>query len=340
MPPLAAIALKQWHVMSEVAYLDLIVVAVERLTPSIRRFKLACSQGHPLPGFEPGAHISVKFSDTHGVNQSRAYSLIHTDTQSSTLTEQPFYEIAVRLDLAGKGGSRHLHEQLQVDSPIASREPSNHFVFEARAGAVLIAGGIGVTPLVSMACDLVRRGVDFSMHYAARNPCELAYAQELKRICGDKLHIHLDSDASKINIQKVLASYRPDQALHICGPAGMIAAVSDTAQSMGWPDKHIHFEAFTNEQSSEGTGYEVELKRSGKVITVAQDQTLLDALLDANVDVMYDCRAGYCGLCSVPVASGDIDHRDTFLTKEDKLTGKVMQACVSRGCSSRLVLSL
>lgn len=320
------------------------VAAVEPLTPQIKSFRLVAAEGGLLPGFEAGAHIQVEVppATAGGPAQWRSYSLIHADAGTSTQAGVPEYRIAVRLEEASRGGSAHMHAAVRVGDVLTLRAPTNHFPLAPQPVTLLLAGGIGITPILSLATALKAQGRPFVLHYSSRSRDQFVLLDELRAVAGEHLHLHADDDPStKLSIDALLQAATPDQPIYVCGPAGMIDATVATAQRLGWRERDIHFERFTEATPQEGDQpFEVVLKSSGRVIPVPADRSVLDVLTEAGVDVMYDCRAGYCGLCQTGVCDGEIDHRDSYLSEADKAAGRCMQVCVSRARGARLVLDL
>lgn len=321
------------------------VTAVEPLTPQIKSFRLVAADGGLLPGFQAGAHVQVEVpaAADGGAAQWRSYSLIHADADAATEGGVREYRIAVRLEEASRGGSSHMHARVREGDLITLRAPTNHFPLAAAPTTLLLAGGIGVTPIISLATALKAQGRPFELHYSSRSQAQFVLVDELRALAGTNgLHLHADDDpATRLSIEALLQAASPAQPIYVCGPAGMIDATVDTARRLGWHDRDIHFERFTEAAPQAGDQpFEVVLKSSGRVVPVAADRSVLDALADAGVDVMYDCRAGYCGLCQTGVCEGEIDHRDTYLGDTEKAAGKCMQVCVSRARGGRLVLDL
>jgi vanillate O-demethylase ferredoxin subunit len=322
--------------------LNVRVLAAESLTPLIRVFRLVAAEGGPLPGYAPGAHVQVALALGAGQPaQWRSYSLINIDPAADTSQAVAEYRIAVRREEDGRGGSRHLHEQVKAGDLLKLRAPTNNFPLAPPPDVVLLAGGIGITPIASMAARLVAEKRGFQLHYSGRSTSQLPFIEELRALCGDRLHLHADDDAAtRLALDSLLASLDLQQPIYVCGPAGMIDATLQAAERLGWPRSAVHYELFSEAGPMAGDeAFEVQLKSSGRTLQVAPDKSLLDALLESGADVMYDCRAGYCGLCSTAVCSGEIEHRDTYLSEADKAGGKVMQVCVSRA-KGKLVLDL
>jgi vanillate O-demethylase ferredoxin subunit len=322
--------------------LTLRVAAIDTPTSLIKSYTLEAADGALLPGFEPGAHLQVEIpSATGGAPQWRSYSLIHLDPGVDPRDGVSAYRLGIRREDEGRGGSRHMHA-LAVGATVSVRAPVNHFPLAAPARVLLIAGGIGITPIVSMASALAAQGREFELHFSGRSREALPFVDELRALAGEKLVLHADDDPlTRLSVDALLDGAQVNQPIYVCGPAGMIDAVLAAARKRGWHECDLHYELFSEAAPQEGdAAFEVELKSSGKCFTVPADKSLLDTLIENGSDVMYDCRAGYCGLCSTNVLSGEIEHRDTYLSDADKASGKVMQVCVSRCKSGRLVIDL
>ena len=326
--------------------LPLRITSIESATDLIKLIRLAPAGGTTLPGFAPGAHIQIELpagANVVGGGAWRSYSLINFDPTFNTAALAREYVIGIRREDEGRGGSRYIHRNFKIGDVVSVRVPTNNFPLTPHPGALLLGGGIGVTPIISMASELARLKFRFDFHYTGRSFGQLAFVDTLKSLFGTQLHLHADDDATtRLDIAALLKSHNPSQPIYVCGPKGMIEATISIAESLGWAKADLHFELFSEAAAQEGDQpFEVELKSSGKIITVPADKSLLDTLEASGVDMMYDCRSGYCGLCSVTVLSGEIDHRDTYLSADDYAKGNVMQACISRAKSgSRLVLDL
>lgn len=316
------------------------VVEATPLTPLVRRLTLESQDGSLLPAWDAGAHVQVRVElPAPAAPAWRSYSLLRLDAGERPGDPVRRYTIAVRRDDEGRGGSRRMHT-LHAGDGVVIRPPVNHFALAPAAPVLLIAGGIGITPILSIAAALSTAKRPFELHYAARDATQFAFRDVLHEICGDALHLHADDAPSRLSIDALLDAASVAQPIYVCGPAGMIDAVCAGAARRGWRAQDVHFERFTDTAPAAGdAAFEVELNRSGRRLQVPADRTLLQVLEDAGADVLYDCRSGYCGLCSTPVVRGEIDHRDTYLSQADRARGTVMQVCVSRarGC---LVLDL
>lgn len=322
--------------------LPLRVVAATMLNPLIRELRLAAPDGAALPGFRAGAHVRVRVRLPDGTTDTRPYSLVEFSTDAAALAQPSAYRIAVRLEDPGRGGSRFMHQALQVGDGVEVEPPVNDFALGAHAGtAVLVAGGIGVTPLTAMAAALRAAGRPVRMVFAGRSRALMAYGAELQALLGDDLRLHVDDEAGHaLDVAGLLAGCSDQDVLYVCGPGVMLEAVQREAAARGWPRERVRFEVFTTAAPEAGDPpFDVELALSGKRFTVPGDRTLLQALIDHGCDPMFDCQRGECGVCAVPVMSGDIDHRDYVLTQREKDAGNVIQACVSRARGT-LVLDL
>ena len=308
--------------------------AVTQLTDRIRAFRLEPVGGSLLPGFEAGAHVDVSLAD----GQVRSYSLISFDP---ILAAPDHYLIAVQLEPEGEGGSQQMHALAEGDS-LSITQPKNDFALNAAQPAVLLAGGIGITPMISMASTLKARGQTFRLHYAARSAEVMAYRGALQTAFGDQTTLHYDDDpATALDLPAVVENLGETANLYVCGPRGMIEAAKALAEANGITPDRIHFELFETAAQEDGdASFEVELSSTGQVFTVAAGQSIIEVLEDGGVDVMYDCQRGDCGICQCDVISGTPDHRDVVLSQAERDSGKVMQICVSRAKSPRLVLDI
>ncbi|KIQ30902.1 ferredoxin [Variovorax paradoxus] len=319
--------------------LALVVASVTPLTPAIKAFVLRPANGGDLPPFAPGAHLSVSVQTAPSSGQ-RAYSLVRPHDGSGS------YEIAVLHEPGGTGGSAWMHG-LAPGAVLAAHAPRNDFALqkgeegdEGRLRPLLLAGGIGITPLLCMARALAAEGRAFDFFYATRSEEATAYLAEVRTLGGTVVHDGGDP-ARGLDLRALLATPQSGRHLHVCGPRGMVQAVVDTARAQGWPDDHVHFELFAGAISQAGdTAFEVRTLRTGKTLTVARGQSLLDVLIAAGLDPMYDCRQGDCGVCAVDVVEGVPDHRDHNLSPREKAGGKTLCTCVSRAKTPHLVLDI
>lgn len=289
-------------------------------------------EGGVAPQWQAGAHVRVALPN----GGDRPYSLM-------ALPGLPDGALALGVlrEQASTGGSQFMHA-LKVGDVVRATAPINNFRLHDEASpALLFAGGIGVTPILSMAAELKARGDPYRLHYAGRARGMLAFLPQLQEICADSLSVHYDDDDSRLDIAAALGAAPAGCHVYVCGPAGMIEVVKGAALAKGITADRVHYELFKAEQPGlPDTPFEVELKSSGQVVAVAAGQTIIQALEAAGLDVLYDCQRGDCGICQCGVISGIPDHRDVILSDDEKASNKVMQICVSRAKSERLVLDL
>ena len=325
--------------------LPLRVAETRLLNPLIRLLRLEHAEGAALPGWTPGAHIQVQVQLPDGQADWRHYSLIDLEGVAGAPGFTPTaYTIAVRREEGGRGGSRFMHDGLQPGDRLTVQAPRNDFPLDDHAArAVLLAGGIGITPLASMAARCRAQGRPVALHYAGRSRTLLAFADDLQAMLGADLRLHADDEAGGqgLDIAALLDGMASDEPLYVCGPKPLLDAVLAAAQARGWAPDRVHFELFSAPVVEAGDqAFEVELAQSGQRFTVPADQTILDCLIAHGCDPLYDCKRGECGVCAVPVIEGEVDHRDYVLSQAEKDGGQVMQICISRAKGPRLVLDL
>lgn len=311
--------------------LSLRIERIDSLTPHIRRLILTADAGQTLPGFTPGAHIEVQIPGSKPM--WRAYSLV-------SLPEQPHYEIAVQLEDQSSGGSRWMHD-VQVGQQLEVREPKNHFPLANDASHyLLIAGGIGITPILGMARSLAANQRSFTVHYAGRDANRMAYLHEVQALDNAQCWISGADPARRLPLNSLLSSPASSSHLYVCGPKSLISDVVQTARTLGWDDSQVHSELFigTLDTQSE-SGFEVELRTSGVILQVPAGKSVLDAMIEADLNPLFDCRRGDCGVCVAQVLEGAAEHRDICLSERERAGGSFC-ICVSRSSSARLVLDL
>ena len=322
--------------------LKLTVTNVAEETALIRRVQLALPDGSALPGFDAGAHVTLQIP---GVGP-RKYSLVNAAAEPAANANPSQYVLAVRLETGGGGGSVFVHA-LRTGDRIDVGPPENNFrLTSGTAPVLLIAGGIGVTPLISMAASMKASGRPFRFIYAARSRTDLAFMPEITGLAGAALEIHADDEKGAVlDVKTILGGLKADEAVYICGPKPMLKAGITAARALGWPAGRLKFELFYSAAALPAAApasgsFEVELKSSGKIFNVPQDKSILEVLIAAGEDPLHDCGRGECGVCQTGVVAGVPDHRDSILSAGERDAGKVMQICVSRAKSARLVLDL
>jgi vanillate O-demethylase ferredoxin subunit len=323
--------------------LQLRVEETRELNGLIRMIRLRADDGSALPGYTAGAHLRVQVELADGKTDWRHYSLINFSTRPDACDRPTEYLIAVRREDLGRGGSRFMHERVQTGQALNIEPPKNEFELRDDPGcAVLVAGGIGVTPLASMAARRVAQGAPVRMHYAGRSRELMAFLPELQALLGASLNLHIDTEAgAPPDVAALLDGCAGSDQLYVCGPKPMLDAALAATQARGWSRERVHFEVFTPPVVEAGDhAFEVVLAQSGRSLTVPPDQSILECLIAAGCDPFFDCQRGECGVCAVPVIEGEIDHRDYVLSESEKREGKLIQVCVSRCKGQRLVLDL
>lgn len=302
---------------------------------SINSFELVAPAGGDLVAFTAGSHIDLYLSN----GMIRSYSLVNDPSERSR------YVIAVNKDAASRGGSRFVHETLRAGDLITISHPRNNFVLqENTTHSILIAGGIGITPLLSMIRRLKALGRSWELFYAARTRVAAAFLDELsglRRDVQEELHLNFDQEptGSMLDLAAIVRNAPGDAHLYCCGPVPMLEAFE--AATRDRPAEQVHVEYFkAREKPAAEGGFEVKLARSNRTIKVGAGKTILNALLDAGIAVNYACTEGVCGTCETRVIEGIPDHRDLFLGKAEQAANKTIMICCSGSKSDALVLDL
>lgn len=289
--------------------------------------------GGGFPPFTPGAHIDLHLPN--GI--TRSYSLVNSPDEVDR------YVIGVLADANSRGGSRYVHEQLRCGAILTIGAPRNNFALdEDAASTVLVAGGIGITPMLCMYRRLREKGRDVRLIYCARQRSQAAFLDELDTLTGD-VHLHFDaeSDGRPFDLGTLLAQQPADVHAYCCGPNAMLSVFEAACEKAGVANVHIErFSAGAPVVDAQQSGYTVELAKSGRRLAVPAGAKLLDVLLEAGVDVDFSCREGLCGACETRVLGGCPDHRDSVLTQSDKASNSVMMICVSGAKGGTLTLDL
>jgi ferredoxin-NADP reductase len=291
----------------------------------------------PLPAWAPGAHLDVILPS----GRVRQYSLCGVPDDHSA------YTIAVLKEPGGRGGSKELHENVRAGTTLTVRGPRNHFELDDAAEYLFIAGGIGITPVLPMARHVSRVGSPWRLLYGGRSLSSMAFRRELETLGTEHVTIVPQDQQGLLDLDAVLPGVTSGTHVYCCGPSPLIQAVQDRCRGL-LPDHILHVERFTAEESSntgqavaqDGQAFEVELRRTGRTVTVPPGMTILDAVRDVVPDVMTSCEEGFCGTCETKVLEGTPEHHDSILTAAEREKGHTMMICVGRACSSRLVLDL
>lgn len=307
---------------------DVKIARKEHLADGVARLVLVDPEGGDLPAWEPGAHVDLQL-DTDIVRQ---YSLCGDPADRSELA------VAVLRETEGRGGSAYVHDKLDQGDVVRLRGPRNHFPLVDAGRYLLIAGGIGITPIVPMLGRLTEDGADWRLVYGGRSRGSMGFCDELASRYGDRIELQPEDEFGLLDLDTELGSPGTDTAVYCCGPEPLLNAVEERCAD--WPTGALHVERFSpkdyGEQSTDS--FEVELARSGRTLTVPADRSIVDTLEDAGIDVEVSCLEGMCGTCETTVLEGEPDHRDSILTEDEKAQNDTMFVCVSRSRSGRLKL--
>lgn len=314
--------------------LALQITAIRQLTPTVRGYRLEHPTGAQLPPVTPGSHLKVPFVTAAGELDSRHYSIcLQSDAGD-------YYEIAVQQQPDGQGGSLAIHQQYQLGLQIRCEPPRNHFqLHDNGRPAVLIAAGIGITPLLPMLRWFVAKQQPVQLHYAGRSLAQMAFAKELQREFGAQVQLYDAAAGRRLSVTQLLRDAAADAEFYLCGPEKLLAEVSQVAAVLQIAPERLHTERFAAAKASTDQAFQLVLARSQQVITVNAQQTVLEALLANGVAAQSDCRVGDCGQCAVKVLAGSVVHRDQVLTDRDKADG-LMCSCVSRAAGDSITLDI
>ncbi|MCR9156861.1 MAG: PDR/VanB family oxidoreductase [Rhodobacteraceae bacterium] len=318
--------------MSGAEKIAVTVTDIVPLNDLVTRFEFKRTDGGLLPTFSGGAHTVVEMHDGESTRLN-PYSLM------SDPMDQTAYTISVRRDDQGRGGSLYMHTKVAVGDEMVISYPVNLFSLDLRAKKHLfLAGGIGITPFLAQIKQLERFNGHWELHYACRTESLGSYVDELTEHHPNETHIYYDDQKQTINLVNLLEGQPLGTHVYVCGPKGMIEWVRQTAAAEGWPREAIHYEEFLAPQP--GKPFEVKLAVSNKVISVGENESLLEAMERAGVDAPYLCRGGACGQCETNVIdySGNFIHRDHWLDDEEHASGQKIMPCVSRFEGKTLVL--
>lgn len=310
---------------------DVVVTAREIRAEGVVSLTLADPGGARLPAWTPGAHIDLLLDDI-----VRQYSLCGPPGDQHT------WRVAVLLDPDGRGGSVKVHQTLKVGDQVAVRGPRNHFPLHACPRYIFIAGGIGITPILSMIAVATEAGSDWRLYYGGRSRASMAFLDELQPY-GEQVIIWPDDERGLLPLDQILGDPADGVLVYCCGPEGLLSAAEQRCAA--WPAGALHLERFTAKPQPEPAAgeqatFEVVCQRSGLTVTVPPGQSIIDALDEQGVSVLSSCLEGVCGTCETRVLEGVPDHRDSLLTEDEREAGEYMMVCVSRSKSDRLVLDL
>jgi ferredoxin-NADP reductase len=308
------------------------VTSVNQITPLIKHFSFERIDGKPFGPFSAGSHAVVGMREGDD-SYKNPYSLVGASNNFMQ------YEMAIRLESNGRGGSLFMHNNVTVGTELEIGNPFNLFpVYKPAKKHLMIAGGVGITPFMAYIHEMNLMHSNFELHYSIRDFEHGAFAKELQSKHPSQVKLYIQADDVLANFNKILNSQPLGTHVYVCGPHRMVGDVLRIADELGWPSTSVHSEEF--KAPDPGNPFTVTLAKSHREINVRARESLLEALEHANVEIPYSCRGGACGFCKTEVISGDIDHRDYYLTDVEKASGKCMMPCISRAQGDHLTLDL
>ncbi|MFF9038734.1 PDR/VanB family oxidoreductase [Streptomyces sp. NPDC014892] len=311
--------------------LDLVVEHKETMAEGVVQLTLRHPEDRPLPEWQPGAHIDLVLR----ADLVRQYSLCGDPADRSR------FQVAVLREPESRGGSSHVHDVLREGESVRVRGPRNHFPLVKAKNYLFIAGGIGITPILPMLAAVDATRADWRLVYGGRTRASMAFAETLRQAYGERVSLRPQDEYGLLDLPSLLGKPQRKTVVYSCGPEPLLAAVEAGCEK--WPSGSLHLERFAPKQdlaAGPRSGFEVELAQSGRTLLVSEDMTVLEAVEAAGVPVMTSCEEGICGTCETKVLSGEIDHRDSVLTDQERAAGDTMMICVSRAKGDRLVLDV
>ncbi len=310
---------------------DLIVEKADKVAEDVVALTLTDLNGGELPEWTPGAHVDLVLNP----ELTRQYSLC------GDVTNARQWRVAVLRTSDSRGGSQLVHDSLTAGAAVRVRGPRNHFPLVSSPRYLFIAGGIGITPLLPMIREAATRGAVWQLAYGGRRRATMAFIDELADH-GERVQLAAQDEAGPLDLAALLAEPRDDTAVYCCGPEGLLTAVEKACKT--WPTGALHIERFAAKAQPIGQvaerAFEIILQRSGLTLEVPADKSIFDTVQAAGVSVLGSCFEGVCGTCETGVLDGQIDHRDSILTEEERESNDFMMICVSRCRSARLTLDL
>jgi ferredoxin-NADP reductase len=310
--------------------IDVRLTAIKYAARDINIYEFSRPDHLNLPAARPGAHVDLYLPN----GLVRQYSVFAPD---STQTR---YALAIKREAISRGGSHYIFDELKAGTLLRISEPINRFPLDDNAAhSILIAGGIGITPIWAMAQELRANNRSWVLHYACRSRSDMAFHDPLKRLANARLYFGNGETSAALDLESIVNQAPRHAHLYCCGPARMLNSFEDVTSH--WPSDQVHLERFAaKEKASLEGGFVVELARSGGEFTIPPNKSILAVLRDAGVDIPYSCEDGVCGACETSVISGIPDHRDSVLSKAERESSKTMMICCGGCRDGRLVLDL
>ncbi|MEM9994908.1 MAG: PDR/VanB family oxidoreductase [Acinetobacter pittii] len=298
---------------------------------AVMEFESATSAA--LPKVEAGAHIDVHLPN----GMVRQYSLCQNPNDEGK------FRLGILRDPESRGGSVSAFDEIKDGMQIQVSEPKNLFPLLKAKHSVLIGGGIGITPLITMAYQLAHEGESFELHYCGASPEKCAFVDEIKN--GElakhtTFHFKSEGASHRAFFESAIKDIDSESHIYTCGPVGFMDWVINLATTHNFPEQQIHKEYFQVETDTSGDSFEVVAERSGKIIMVEAGETILQALAKEGIDIEMSCEQGVCGTCMCDVIEGEPDHRDVYFTDEEKASNEQILVCCSRSKTPRLVLDI
>jgi tetrachlorobenzoquinone reductase len=307
---------------------------IEDVARDTKIFTFQRVDGGKLPAYKPGAHIDLHLPN----DMLRQFSL------TLPASDPDSYTVGVKRDENSRGGSRYIIEQMKVGDQIKISAPRNNFpLVEGADHVVLVAGGIGITPIWCMAQELEAQGRSWKIHYACRSQADMAFMSDLKKLDPERVHLHFDDEAGGkvLDLAAAITEAPANAHFYCCGPNPMLKAFEAAAASR--PRANVHIEYFTAKEEASANelgGFWVELTRSGEEYFIPPGKKVLEVLFDAGVDVDYSCELGICGACETKVISGTPIHHDSVLSEEEQASNEKVMICCCGCATERLVLDM
>ncbi len=308
---------------------DLVVTSADLVADGVLALTLTRPDGGELPSWTPGAHVDLVLAE----DLIRQYSLCGSTSDVGS------WRVAVLHTPDGRGGSSAVH-RLAVGATVRVRGPRNHFPVAASPRYLFVGGGIGITPLLPMIQAAEAAGAAWELHYGGRSRTSMAFLDELAPY-GERIHLVPEDEEGRLDLDGILGEPQPDTLVYACGPEPLLAAVEE--RCAGWPAGSLHLERFAARaapDTSGDTAFELVLQRSGRTLTVPADRTIFEVVREAGVSVLGSCLEGICGTCETEIVEGEVDHRDSVLSEEEREENECLMICVSRCTSARLTLDL